>query len=107
MSLEALTLFDDVKRKCSKYSRHSITASKVIVIFKQVCAYLLCTKTFEFDSFLSKKIVFSKKKRKSEVTTAVFVQMKANQQHLLGFWCFFQEIMLCLMNICRPILWFC
>ena len=33
MSFEALTLFDDVKRKRSKYSSLSITASKVIVIF--------------------------------------------------------------------------
>ena len=57
MSFDAFTLFDDVKRKCSNYdtSSHSITASKVIVIFTQVFAYSSCTKSFEFVSFYTQK----------------------------------------------------
>ena len=78
-------------------SSHSITASKVIVILPIHRAQNLLN-SFHFkrkkSSFLNK--------RKSDVTTAVLVQMKSNQQHLLGFWCSFPEIMLDPINICRP-----
>ena len=81
-------------------SRHSITASKVIVILSMSLLIYCAQKLLNSFHFTRKKLSFPDK-RKSDVTTAVLVQMKANQQHLLGFWCFFPEIMLYLMNICR------
>ena len=85
-------------------SKHSITASKVIV-FLQRCLPIHCAQnlltSFHFTCFTSKNLSFLKT-CKSDVTTSVLVQMKANQQHLLGVGCFFPEIILYLMNICRP-----
>ena len=82
-------------------SRHSITASKVIVFLSKYVLINCAQKLLNSFHFTRKKLSFPNK-RKSGITTAVLVQMKANQQKLLGFRCFFPEIMLYLMNICRP-----
>ena len=56
-----LAFFADVKRKVAKTHRHTITAPKVVVIFIQVSAYLLCLKTFKFVSFSTQKLKCSTK----------------------------------------------
>ena len=59
MPFKGLAFFADAKRKVVKTHRHTITAPKDMVMFTQVCAYLLCLKTFEFVSFYTQKLKFS------------------------------------------------
>ena len=59
MPFKELAFVADVKRKVAKTYRHTITASKLMVIITLVCAYLLCLKTFEFVSFDTQNLKFS------------------------------------------------
>ena len=56
MSFKELAFFADVNRKLVKTHMHTVTVPKVMVIFTQVCAYLLCWKAFELVSFYKQKI---------------------------------------------------
>ena len=59
LKVKELAFFADVKPKVVKTYITMITAPKNMVIFTQVCAYLLCLKTFEFVSFNMQKLKFS------------------------------------------------
>ena len=59
-----LAFFADNKRKVVKTHRHTITAPKVVVIFTQVRANVLCLKTVDLKNvdfvFVSFKVFFVK-----------------------------------------------
>ena len=57
-----------------------------------------------FENFRIRFVLHAKNesflhKRSSDVISTVLVQLKVNLQHMLGFWCFFPEIMLDLVSI--------
>ena len=96
-----------------------------VVIFVKICClrmlmrYNVCMRTAAMEKFSNQQqenfrirsILHAKIKKifinVSDVIATVLVQMKADQLHLYGFWCFFTEIMLDLMNIFRLIVRFC
>ena len=56
MPFKGLAFFADVERKVAKTHRHTVTTPKVMVIFTQVRAYLLCLKTVKIRFILHAKI---------------------------------------------------
>ena len=74
-------------------SEHSMTASKVIVIFSQ-SVLIYCAQIFLNSFHFTRTKLSFPNKRKLDVTSVLLVQMKANQHHLLGFRRFFPEIVL-------------
>ena len=59
MPFKEQAFFADVKREVVETQWHTVTAPKVMAISTNVCAYLLCLKTFEFVSFYTQKLKFS------------------------------------------------